>query len=376
MNKLSTMPTKIFFRVDASVSIGYGHFFRTLVLVEEFRKNKVECVFIVRKLDENFEELLLKREINYHLIPSTTPLSSEKDTGWSNDLQMDLDETLRIASGQVLICDNYAFGEIYYTKIRPNLLLLCAFDDYAEKVFPVDILINQNFKAEEDYSILENIHNTKILAGISFVLIRNKYTDIKITKAENKIPRDYNFKTISICFGATDSERLTEKILDYIKIDIQKVTESNISINAILGPGFLGKTEFKSKFSSLKFLNILENPENIEEVFFNSDLAIVGAGGLVWELAYLQKPMAIFQTAENQNKLIQALLNSDRFLVLSDLDKWTLQLRNFIFDGNIQFNQKSSLDGLVDGMGKNRVCDEIIESVLNKVKSNSGSMNS
>ena len=63
----SLKKVNFFIRVDANKSIGYGHFFRTLVLAEKLKLLGVNVKFIFNK-NKKITEILKKKKINFFQI--------------------------------------------------------------------------------------------------------------------------------------------------------------------------------------------------------------------------------------------------------------------------------------------------------------------
>lgn len=326
---------KIYFRVDGNAEIGLGHFYRTFVLAREFVVNGFDVFYISKTTDNYIKDLISQK--SFTVIPIA-----------AKNTEQDLRETLKIAKNAILICDNYGLTSEYYQKIKKDVSKLVAFDDINDRHYPVDILINQNFKSET-FNFSVNPF-TKILSGINYSLIREEFSEIKNQTQTN----DY----LLIIFGATDPENYTNEILNAL-------SDTNMKIKVILGAGNEHKNTITNKWGDKNNISIFINPKNIEEIMNSAKLVVSAAGSTVWELAFLGKPMILVKAAENQEKIISELKN-ESFIETLSLPNNNEVIKNKILDlfydkGKLKlFSEK--LKFLVDGKGKKRIYNQIINS--------------
>ena len=161
----------VFFRVDASNFIGYGHLYRTFVLAKEFQKNGFQVNYITRIFDDHVKKFIENENFVIHPILEDYNIKKNwtiKKIGINDILKRDLEKTQKIADKSILICDNYSLSSDYYNQICQKVAKLIAFDDINDRYYHVDILINQNYGSEKYF--FQTANNTNILAGIKYTL--------------------------------------------------------------------------------------------------------------------------------------------------------------------------------------------------------------
>ena len=116
---------KIYFRADASATIGYGHFIRTLALADML-KDDFDCTFFtchptsyqVSEMEKVCPFVTLQEEAHY-------------------------DEFLSSLQGdEIVVLDNYFFTTDYQRAIKQKGCRLVCVDDMHDKHYVADVVIN------------------------------------------------------------------------------------------------------------------------------------------------------------------------------------------------------------------------------------------
>ena len=332
-----------FFRIDGASFIGYGHLYRSFVLAKELSNNGMKCIYLIRNLDDNALGLIEKQGFDYYTIVEQY---TEKDTwqictqGFNKILELDYDETLSFAKNNILVVDNYSISSDYLNRIRNNVHLLIAFDDINDRHYPVDILINQNFRAEQ-YSF-STLPQTKLLAGLKYTLIREKFFEAKCESDQNYL---------LIMLGATDAKNHSEFFLEILK-------DVDIHIKIIVGRGNKNKNYLKKKFDCYDNIDICKDPTDVEKIMARAKRVITAAGSSVWELCFLNKQFLVIKIADNQTKIVDELTKIGLTQELKVSEKHFKDKIISFYKNGLPVTQKQVL---VDGNGKRRIAEVILK---------------
>ncbi len=338
----------IYFRVDGYKEIGYGHLMRSIVLAKEFKK-KYNIRFISYR-DDFLKFKLKENKINYILLRNKA--GSKRDVKETIDI---------ISKGveNIFVHDNYDINAAYEKMIKSYVKLLIAVDDEAKKKFYADIIINQNYGAENyKYKLLNK--DAGVLAGSKYILLRDEF----LKKQKSGVNKEV--KNILIIFGGSDFFNQSLRTLKVLK---KYVIKNNINLNLVLNNNFKSLRSIKKESHGIKNIKLYFNVKSMAKLMNKMDMAISAAGSTVWELLYIGIPAILMITAENQ-KDIAFKLGRDGYVK-------NLGWYNKVSDNKILNEVKALIDKhskrlnffnkgikLIDGKGKERV----LESFANLLK--------
>lgn len=184
------MKKKIYFRADASVSIGYGHFIRTLALADML-KNDFDCTFFTQTPTE-YQKSEVEKVCSLYALPS----DDSKFQIFLNILEGD----------EIVVLDNYFFTTEYQQYIKAKGCKIVCIDDMHDKHYVADVVINHGI---EDENLISREHYTKLCLGLKWALLRKPFL----------LPRTNLIKEKGhwlIAFGGSDSYNLTRKFVQLV----------------------------------------------------------------------------------------------------------------------------------------------------------------
>lgn len=343
---MASSKVNIFFRLDGSQDIGYGHFYRCVVLARSFDQEKYKITFLIRNIDPVFTALVRSTGYQVELAPSAKFLDL-KSSDFATEMSQDIRWVANFSVGSLVILDHYAFQEEHQRQLKRDCRCLVVFDDLFDRGFAADVLINQNFGCKLPEK--KPSSGTTILAGTEFALIRDAYFSAKKSRAH---------KAIVICFGATDPGNLTKAVLDTL------ISES-IPLIAICGPGNSHYESLSLAYSGFSNLTILKNPDNIEVIFAQALCIVAAAGSLVWELAFLEKAIILYKVDANQSAVYDHLVELGLCVGLNESKSWPKTIMQLVSMSDKIEKMEKAISGIVDGNGKRRIV-EAIERRLNE----------
>ncbi|WP_222115808.1 UDP-2,4-diacetamido-2,4,6-trideoxy-beta-L-altropyranose hydrolase [Chromobacterium vaccinii] len=230
---------KIYFRVDASLSIGSGHVIRCLTLANALVGHGAQCTFICRTHEGNLLELI---EEQGHKVFALAPLAQDfsgKKVSFSGDdwlgvsWEQDAIETCACFGDEIadwLVVDHYSLDYRWEKKLKDRYRQLMVIDDLADRNHACDVLLDQNLGRKiEDYSQLVPSHAV-VLAGPHYALLRKEFSKCRLLSLNRR--SSLRLERLLITMGGVDKENLTGKILDALSLcDLS----SNIEVTVVLG---------------------------------------------------------------------------------------------------------------------------------------------
>ena len=251
---------KILVRVDGSKTIGLGHIYNMLTILNQFRNEEILILMDKKKSlgKDKFKENLYKVKIISNQVEVFSEIKKFKPDIIFNDI---LNTDLK-----------------YMKKLRKEKIFLVNFEDMGEGRTCSDLIFNPIFSATKK---LSNEHY-----GSEFACVRDEFRIFKRTKIRKKIEK------ISITLGGVDNNNNTFKIIEIINKN--KILK-DITINVILGFGFKHKEKLMNLIDSMKKENykivIIEKTDFISKYILDSDFIIASNGRTIFEIASLKIPM-------------------------------------------------------------------------------------
>lgn len=243
---------KIFicFIVKANKKIGSGHLIRCKALAEEFRK-------IVGCNIKFFSKISLNEISNFDICITDLPNIKKKE----------LEQLKR------------------YSKFLVNI------DDGHKLKFPSDVLVNPNLnpKVKNKFS-----RETKYFLGRNCIILRKEFN--WYARKKKKISK--KVKRIFICFGGSDPDNLTERLIRVLKeINLDK----RIRIDIIRGSLFGNPKEIEKLTKDNKEYILHKNIHNLGKILWKADLAIISGGTLLYEACVLGIPSIVICKNQEQD---------------------------------------------------------------------------
>ena len=182
------MKRKIYFRADASATIGDGHFIRTLALADMLKED-FDCVFYtVEPSAYQIGELL--KVCHY------VPLSENTK----------FDDFLNSLDGsEIVVLDNYFYTTEYFQQIKSKGCKLVCIDDMHDKHYVADAIINHGPVTSDEYDCEPY---SKLFLGDKYKLLRKPFLAPPPTNMRNNVAL--------LNLGGADPFRLTDKIISLL----------------------------------------------------------------------------------------------------------------------------------------------------------------
>lgn len=272
---------KIYFRADASATIGYGHFIRTLALADML-KEVFECIFFTC------------HPTSYQVVEVTKVchcITLCEETHFEDFL-------FHLRGNEIVVLDNYFFTTSYQKQIKDKGCRLVCIDDMHSCHFYCDIVFCPDPIDISKFS-LENF--TTFFGGIEWAFLRQPFLTTHFHRNLNCI------SSILLGFGGVDPFNVTDKIIDLLY-------DQPIQLFVLAGE----KVRISEKYYHRVEIFRTASAHEIIDLFRKVDLAILSASTICTEALAVGLPVAAGYYIDNQleyyhylssNKLIYPLGN-------------------------------------------------------------------
>lgn len=281
------MKRHIYFRADASVKIGYGHFIRTLALAD-ILKEDYNCTFFTSEPSE-YQIRELERVCNYVSLKEETKL----------------DDFLSVLKGtEIVVLDNYFYTTDYQKQIKAKGCKLVCIDDMHDKHYVADVIINHGNVCAD---VFDCEPYTQLCLGNGYKLLRKPFLVPVTAKVRNNVA--------VVNLGGGDPFALTDKIVSLL---LQAKTSYKIVV-------ILGDTVYLSEQNRAKVeVRCKLSAEQMAKLFETSAFGILPASTVSIEAASRGLPLLIGYQADNQEEGYKKAALSGRMIPLGNLRELNL----------------------------------------------------
>ncbi len=331
---------EVIIRTNFNKNVGLGHLFRCLKLANEL-KRYYKITFAIDKKSK-----ISKKVIKFKII------ELYKDSAFKNQLR-DADllkKRIEKKNIKFIIVDDYRLDfkweKFFFTKYQ-----LIVFDDLNKKKHKCHFIIDAKWNSENTQNRYLNRvpKNCKKLLGPKYAIINPTLNKFK--KKEN----------IFFYFGgAGDLSKYYKLILQFCTIN--QIFKKNFKIDLVIGPMAYNYSNIKNLKKKFKFLNIVRNKFDLSIYLQRCKFAFSNSSSIIYEFNYLDIPVCLFSTSENQKNNISDLEDLGFFLNI-DLDKFLnsnkIKLLFLSLLKNLNRIKKLSKNKkiLIDNKGTKRIVD-------------------
>lgn len=281
---------RIYFWVNASSTIGLGHFNRCIAMAE-IMSDIGEVAFFMEESLPQCEQIC--NDLNYKL-----------RNGSFNDFIVGL------SAGMVVVTDDYGFNTELQRIIKEKGCYLISIDDIHEFHFVSDIVINHGTINTSLYSIEPY---TKLLLGPKFAILKSNFLI-----CDNLDLKKSSIDKILVCFGGTDPMGYTMEIIDYINC-----SGSNYESFVITTSGNRRLNDLLELSKSNHSINVYYDlhPSDLINLMVQADIAILPASTIAYEACSIGLGLIVGISADNQRDIYQTLCENSLALGLGNFDQ-------------------------------------------------------
>jgi UDP-2,4-diacetamido-2,4,6-trideoxy-beta-L-altropyranose hydrolase len=327
-------------RADASVAIGTGHVMRCLALAQAWQDAGGRAVFAMAEIPEALLQRLTFEGFDTISLP-TIPGSSE-------DAELSL-SLARQVQANWLVIDGDRFARQFLSRLPSSGLRTLLLDDFAERQsFPVDVVLNLNFGAIELPYRLTGFQGA-LLLGEQYVLLRREFTS---RAGDRAFPETGN--RVLVTLGGSDPENLSSKVV------VSLAELHDLKVTLIAGAGNAHRTYLQELAGSN--VDVEFNVANMPARMYEADMAVIAAGGTLWELLYMRCVVLSYARNPAQASVVTTLANMN---ILADMGNMrdfngpalATKVRETAKSASVRERLANAGRQLIDGKGAHRVVE-------------------
>lgn len=333
-------------RADENSEIGSGHVMRCLALAQAWQAAGGKSVFVASSPSPSLMKRIASESCEF-ISCSVAPGSG-----------FDAENVTRVARDrncEWLAFDGYGFQSEFQSVVRQSGRKVLLIDDYGRlDSHCADLVLDQNFGARESlYG--KRLGMTRLLLGCAYILLRNEFTYSGFRR-EARV----SAKRILITMGGSDPDHLTEFAIRALA-DVNRSNKLDVAV--ILGSHNEHQTSVeRALHECLPSADLINARDRMSDLIANCDLAIVAAGGTLWEMMRMGCPVVSFARNEIQDHILRSLHGQGivHYLskeIMKEMQSVTGEIAMII--GSRSKRERMSVGGkdLVDGKGAQRVCE-------------------
>lgn len=346
----------VLIRADSAREIGAGHIARTVVLANALRDAGASVTYACRNYEGSFISLLKKREHTVRSLPAFNEPKKDKISTWLGaDIKQDIEQAFAGESYDMVIVDHPGTDISWHQAARKRAKKIFCIDDEAQDEVDCDILLNQNLLANPDEAYKNKAPaRCKLLLGPQYALLRHEFSEIrKRSHVRTKL------QNILIIMGGGDPMRINEKVLKNLSLPLH--------VTVVVGDQYKNFDALNA-FCARKGHTVLQQVDNMAELFLQTDFCIGAGGNTSWERCCLYLPSALFMLSENQRLLAENLAVRGGCKFLGPVDEYDFtgiddMLRPYLETPSLLQDMSETAGSLCDGQGAERVLAALEEIV-------------
>jgi spore coat polysaccharide biosynthesis predicted glycosyltransferase SpsG len=329
---------KIVIRTHGGNRIGLGHVMRCLSIAQGLKQDIQDDSFEIEWITNNEAVPFIEKK-GFRAIVSESFDATEK-------------EFYQSIKPDCILLDTYAAGNVYLSFLKSVSKTVVLIDDNNDRYVSeaVDLVINGNIYADT-LSYHVTLPTAKTLLGPAYLAMKEEYWDPQTIEPPET-------DSLLVTVGGADPFNVMELFAEALKD--YPVSEKTL----IIGPSFepLKITRIKNSFGN--DFHLIFSPDTLKPYIRRAGIVITAAGSTVYEVLRLCRIPIIFEIANNQKRIADAL-QSERILNLG----WYQELSSEkILDAvRLAFSSKNFLDreyrelfSLFDGQGVHRIVRSLV----------------
>lgn len=351
---------QVLFRVDASLSLGYGHVMRCLTLAKALRELGADCHFASRALRGGLGSRIAE-DFALHELPAA--YAGEQASGLAEEPipeKEDLDHLGALLEGRRfdwVVLDHYGLGAQWELSARAFAPRLLAIDDLPWRRHCVHVLLDQNLLADEAEAYPSSCGEDLPvrLFGPGYALLRPEFAHYRRKPrpvADDK-PR------LLLFFGGGKVSRTLPGV-------VRELLQLPVSIDVVIGGASAALADLGAMAAVEPALRLHVDTQEMAALMWQADLYLGAGGSVTWERACLGLPGVVAAFSENQVSIGMAgeRAGIQRYLGMADAlsgSAWRDAAAGLLADTEGLLVMRTRAAALCDGAGAERVARMMFE---------------
>ena len=284
-------PGTLILRADASVAMGTGHVMRCLALAQAWQDEGGSCVFAMGESTPAVEQRLRAEKCEVSTVIASP--ASQQDAA-------QVVELAAIHHARWIVMDGYQFDAGYQRALKAAGLHVLIVDDGGRcGSYCADLVLDQNPDAGELAYRNREAH-TQLLLGTRYVMLRREFTAWRESKRETPPVA----RRLLVTIGGSDPGGLTLKIVAALR----NGAAPSLTTTVVAGGSNPRRAELqRAAGADPSSIQLRCDPPNMPELMAQSDMAVICAGGTLWELLYMRCPSLSYVRDQVQGQIIARL---------------------------------------------------------------------
>jgi UDP-2,4-diacetamido-2,4,6-trideoxy-beta-L-altropyranose hydrolase len=331
-------------RADASVAIGTGHVMRCLALAQAWQDAGGSANLAAAELPDPLAPIVTEQGISLIRI--------ENLPGGAADAAETVDQARRLGADWVVV-DGERFRSDFLDTINAAGFRVLLIDDFADrKSVHADLIVNPNLDENEENYRKKGAAG-KLLMGPSYTLLRREFRPQRTEGGSNGSMCSTGHRVL-VTLGGSDPENLTPKIAAAL------ASAADLRVTVIAGPGYDKVGELRRLRASN--VELVFSAPDMAQIMKNSDLAVIAAGGTLWELFCMRSVVLSYSRNIVQSTVVAELARRGAVVDMGetrDFDPKKLVCAVTELAGSEATRQRMATlaQSLVDGLGATRVVE-------------------
>jgi UDP-2,4-diacetamido-2,4,6-trideoxy-beta-L-altropyranose hydrolase len=331
-------------RADASVAIGTGHVMRCLALAQAWQDAGGSANLAAAELPEALAPIVAAQGVSL--------IQTRNLPGGAADAAETVEQARRLGADWVVV-DGERFRSDFLGTVKAAGFQVLLIDDFADrKSWDADLIVNPNLD-EDERNYRKKGAAGKLLMGPSYTLLRREFRPQRTEGGSNGSIRSTGHRVL-VTLGGSDPENLTPKIAAAL------ATSADLQVTVVAGPGY-DKIEELRKLKSNN-VELVFSASDMAQIMKNSDLAVIAAGGTLWELFCMRSVVLSYSRNIVQSKVVAELARRGALIDMGetrDFDAQKLLRAVTELAASQATRQRMAALGqsLVDGLGAVRVVE-------------------
>jgi UDP-2,4-diacetamido-2,4,6-trideoxy-beta-L-altropyranose hydrolase len=264
-----------------------------------------------------------------------------------------------------VVVDGYQFDSEYQRTLKNAGLKLLFVDDLGQcQHYSADLVLDQNVHASEKmYANRESY--SRLLLGTRYAMLRREFR----ARREWKRGIPAIGRKLLITMGGSDPDNFTLRLIEALP----RISVPDIAVTVVAGGSNPHMAELQRTVACLKMpIHLVGDTNNMPELIAQSDIAIICAGGTVWELLYMGCPTLSYFRTPTQRQIVAELdamgaLRSMGAAADFESNNLARALEETIACRDCRENMSQLGRKLVDGKGISRVLGYVLPESMNRL---------